>query len=98
MQPLAGAEFGAWVRDVKKRNRIIPKPVPTGAISGNPRSVLTLDEAAADADVCYRFLQMEIQRGRLVATRLSARIVRIRRADWETYLSDNATGRNANAG
>jgi hypothetical protein len=59
------------------------------------RGLFSLDEAAAEAGVSYRFLQLEIGRGRLVAVRLSNRIVRIRRADWERYLAKNSTAASA---
>lgn len=61
----------------------------------NTRPLLNLVEAAGEAGVSYRFLQMEIARGRLVAVRLSTRVVRIRRDDWDRYLAGNLTGAEA---
>jgi len=61
----------------------------------NTRPLLNMAEAAREAGVSYRFLQMEIARGRLVAVRLSTRVVRIRRGDWDRYLAGNLTGAEA---
>jgi len=55
-----------------------------------PSSLWTLDELALEASVCRRFLELEIERGRLVAVRLSNRI-RVRNSDWEKYLNAGAT-------
>jgi hypothetical protein len=55
------------------------------------RSMMTLPECAADAGVCRRFLEMEIHRGRLRAIKMSNRICRVRRSDWERYLDTSAT-------
>ena len=60
-------------------------------ISLNDRQLLTLKEIAAEAHVSRRFLEMEIQRGRLRAIKLSGSICRVRRSDWETYLAQAAT-------
>ena len=53
--------------------------------------MMSLPECAAEAGVCRRFLEMEIKRGRLRATKLSNRICRIRLGDWEKYLNAAAT-------
>lgn len=50
----------------------------------------TLPELAALASVSRRFLELEVARGRLRAVRLSNR-VRVRGADWDAYLTGNAT-------
>jgi hypothetical protein len=55
------------------------------------RSMMTLPECAADAGVCRRFLEMEINRGRLRAIKMSNRICRVRRSDWDRYLEASAT-------
>jgi hypothetical protein len=55
------------------------------------RGLLTIDQAAAEAGVSRRFLQLEIERGRLAVSRLSSRVVRIRRSAWESYISRNET-------
>ncbi len=67
------------------------EPVRRRAYAGEARALLSLAEAAEEAGVSYRFLQLEISRRRLVAVRLSNRIVRIRRVDWERYLANNLT-------
>ena len=56
-----------------------------------PRAMLTLAECASEAGVSRRFLEKEICRGRLIATKLSTRICRIRRGNWERYLDRAAT-------
>lgn len=56
------------------------------------RKLFKLPELAAETGVTRRFLEMEISRGHLVALKLSARVLRIRRADWERYLNERATG------
>lgn len=55
------------------------------------RSLHTLDELAAEAGVSRRFLEMEITRRRLVAIRMSSRVLRVRDYDWQKYLSNHAT-------
>jgi hypothetical protein len=55
------------------------------------RSMMTLPECALDAGVSRRFLEKEILRGRLVAMKLSSRICRVRRKDWDRYLDGAAT-------
>jgi hypothetical protein len=61
--------------------------VPPAAL----RAMLTLPECAAEANVSRRFLEKEIARGRLRAVKLSSRICRVRRSDWEHYLDSSAT-------
>ncbi len=53
--------------------------------------MLTLPECATEAQVSRRFLEMEISRGRLRATKLSNRICRVRGSDWERYLEEAGT-------
>jgi excisionase family DNA binding protein len=53
--------------------------------------MMTLPECAAEAGVSRRFLEKEIERGRLRAIKPSSRIVRVRRSDWEQYLNSSAT-------
>ena len=52
---------------------------------------MTVPECAAEAGVSRRFLEKEIERGRLRSIKLSSRICRIRRSDWESYLGEAAT-------
>lgn len=54
------------------------------------KSLWTLPELASEAQVCRRFLELEIARGRLRATRLS-NLVRVRERDWQAYLDAGAT-------
>lgn len=56
------------------------------------RRLWTLEELATEAQVCRRFLELEISRGRLRVTRLSNR-VRVRNTDWERYLEAGASGK-----
>jgi hypothetical protein len=51
----------------------------------------TIAALAEETGVSRRFLEMEIHRGRLVALRLSTRVIRIRSVDWNDYLSRSAT-------
>jgi len=60
------------------------------------RVMMTLPECAAEAGVSRRFLELEILRGRLVARKLSTRICRIRRSDWESYLQQVSTAQVQN--
>jgi hypothetical protein len=53
--------------------------------------LFTLPELAAESSVSRRFLEMEITRGRLVAVRMSTRVLRVRSMDWDHYLNDCAT-------
>jgi hypothetical protein len=66
-----------------------------GAISkqakATVRGFLSLSELACETDTSTRFWQKEIARGRLKALRLSNRITRIRRSDFENYLQLAAT-------
>jgi hypothetical protein len=55
------------------------------------RKMMTLPECADEAGVSRRFLEKEICRGRLRAIKPSSRVCRVRRADWEDYLSEAAT-------
>ena len=55
------------------------------------RKLLTLPECAQELSCSVRFLQLEIERGRLVATRLSNRLLRVRDRDWQAYLDRGAT-------
>lgn len=55
------------------------------------RRLLNLDECAAELGCCRRFLELEIGRGRLVAIRLSNRLLRVRDADWQAYLAAGVT-------
>jgi hypothetical protein len=55
------------------------------------RSLMTLPQCAYEAGVSRRFLELEIQRGRLRAIKMSNRICRVRLSDWERYLDSSAT-------
>lgn len=68
-----------------------PQIAQTGNQNRPARSLLTVLEVAAETGVSRRFIEMEIARGRLIAVRLSARVVRIRRSDFESYLAAGAT-------
>jgi hypothetical protein len=58
------------------------------------RVMMTLPECAREAGVSRRFLEKEIARDRLVACKLSTRICRVRRSDWDRYLDQAATMRS----
>jgi hypothetical protein len=60
--------------------------------SRSSRALMSLGECAQDAAVSRRFLENEIARQRLVALRLSSRVLRVRRSEWEKYLDAGATG------
>jgi hypothetical protein len=55
------------------------------------RAMMTLKACAAEAAVSRRFLEKEIARGRLRAIKMSTRICRVRRSDWEHYIDSSAT-------
>lgn len=76
--------------------KTISPVAPPGELSLNAhhRSLWTLEELATEAQVCRRFLELEISRGRLIAIRISNR-VRVRNADWLRYLEAGATGKAA---
>jgi hypothetical protein len=63
----------------------------TQALVPRRRAMMTLPECAFEAGVSRRFLEKEIARGRLVARKLSTRICRVLRSDWERYLDHSAT-------
>jgi hypothetical protein len=69
-----------------------PPLVPTAT----HRVMMTLPECAAEAGVSRRFLEKEISRGRLVARKLSSRICRVRRIDWDSYIDQTATAQRQN--
>lgn len=52
--------------------------------------LLTLDEVARELKVSRRFLELQAARGRLRRVILSARCIRIRRADLNTYIEANS--------
>lgn len=54
---------------------------------------MTMQECADEAKVTRRFLDMERSRRRLVTINLSARVVRVRRGDWEHYLDSAVSGK-----
>lgn len=59
------------------------------AVEINRREVLTLPEVASEMSVSRRFIELEINRGRLARIRLSNRVVRVSRAEVNRYLSAN---------
>ncbi len=59
-------------------------PIPAGA------KLLTLDEVARELKVSRRFLEVQAARGRLRRVRLSARCIRIRRADLNAYIDSSS--------
>lgn len=71
-----------------------PKDVHQGPSNPARKSLWTLPELADEAQVCRRFLELEIGRGRLIAIRISNR-VRVRDRDWQAYLNAGATAGEA---
>lgn len=61
----------------------------SASVPGN--ELVKLKDLAKEADTSYRFLHLEIRRGRLTAIRLSPTALRVRRSDWEAYLNARAT-------
>jgi hypothetical protein len=79
--------------DVKGDNGVSMAAKNTGPAASNAagRELITLADLAREANTSTRFLQKEIQRGKLRALRLSPRLTRVRRADYERYLDGKAT-------
>lgn len=57
--------------------------------ASKPRIVLTIPEVARELGVSRRFVELEVNRGRISVIRLSARVVRIGREEFLRYLADN---------
>jgi excisionase family DNA binding protein len=53
--------------------------------------ILSIDQAAAYLGTTYEFIAKMIRLGRLRATKLSHKLVRIRREDLEAFLESGAT-------
>jgi hypothetical protein len=64
---------------------------PSEARRSGASALFTLPELATESNVSRRFLEMEISRGRLVAVRMSTRVLRVRSTDWDRYLSNCTT-------
>lgn len=62
---------------------------PRGTVERYRREVLTLPEIADQMVVSRRFVELEIKRGRLAPIRLSNRVVRVSRAEFVRYLTEN---------
>lgn len=96
MQPLPRARTGAFLGVIEMKPKTKSSVAPEGeqSQSASRRTLWTLGELATEAQVCRRFLELEISRGRLRVTRLSNR-VRVRNSDWEKYLEAGASGKAA---
>lgn len=63
----------------------------TGSTLLERTALMTLPACALEAGVSRRFLELEIKRERLRAIKMSTRVCRVRRTDWEKYLESSAT-------
>ena len=58
-------------------------------------SLMTVDEIAAELRSTRRFVEMMIADGRLPASRIGARMIRVRREDFEALLTPITSSANA---
>jgi hypothetical protein len=57
--------------------------------AANRKELLTLPQIAYEISVSRRFVEMEISRHRIAATRLSSRVLRVTRTEFNRYLTSN---------
>lgn len=79
---------------MKPKTKTTPRGTQSPAVP-TKRGLMTMLDAAQEAGVSRRFLEQEVGRGRLVITRLSNRIVRIRPTDWDAYLNSGLSAKRA---